>query len=240
MRSFGARYRAGRQSGQALVELALVLPVFTMLLVGIVVLGVGIFYQEQLANAAREGARYAAIHSATAQCPTSSSLDPRTGGAAPYVPLSYDPFCDPAPNWPHMTAQARSKVFGIDPADVLVSACWSGYRVMVGGQPTGTYDAPPPGVYDMFTPPVTYDTGWAQCTIDGVDPNESPSAIDCAPGLATTDEASSMSEGPGVLLGNRVSVHVCYMWEPPMAGFLLIPSEVPLRAVVTEAIQRQQ
>lgn len=240
MRSFGLRDRAGRQSGQALVELALVLPVFTMLLVGIVVLGLGIFHQQQLANAAREGARYAAIHSATAQCPTSSSLDPRAGGAAPFVPLSYDPFCDPAPGWPKMTAHARSMIFAIDPTKVHVSACWSGYRVMAGGQPTGTYDAPPPGTYDMFTPPVTYDTGWAQCKIDGVDPNEAPGGIDCAAGLTTTDEASSMSEAPGVLLGNRVSVHVCYMWEPPMAGFLLIPTQVPLRAVVSEAIQRQQ
>lgn len=240
MRVFGADGRFGRNTGQALVELALVLPLFTMLLIGIIVLGTGIFFQQQLANAAREGARYAAIHSATAPCPTSSSLDPRSGAAAPYVPLSYDPFCDPPPDWPKMTAHARARIFGIDPASVVVAACWSGYREMSGGTPTGMYDAPPPGTYDMFSPPPTYDTGWAQCTIDGADPNESPGEIDCSAGLTTTDEASSMSEGPGVILGNRVTVFACHVWEPPMAGFLLIPSQVGLRAVTTEAIQRQQ
>lgn len=234
------RIRADRQRGQALVELALILPVFTMLLAGIIVLGIGVFQQQQLANAAREGARYAAVHSATSQCPTSSSLDPRSGAAAAYVPLSYDPFCDPPPNWPNMTAHARNKLFALDEGSVVVTACWSGYRELVGTSPAGAYDAPPPGTYDMFSPPITYDTGWAQCTIDGVDPNESPAAIDCETGLARTDEASAMSEGPGVLLGNRVTVFVCYTWEPPMAGFLLIPSQVALRAVATEAIQRQQ
>lgn len=240
MNVFGVARGAVRDRGQALVELALVLPLFTMLLVGIIVLGTGVFYQQQLANAAREGARYAAIHSATAQCPTASALDPRAGAAAPYVPPSYDPFCDPAPDWPNMTAHARGMIFGIQPASVVVTACWSGYREMSGGTPTGTYDAPPPGTYDMFSPSITYDTGWAQCTIDGVDPNESAGDIDCQAGLSRTDEASSMSEGPGVILGNRVTVFVCHVWEPPMAGFLLIPSQVGLRAVATEAIQRQQ
>lgn len=226
--------------GQALVELALILPVFTMLLVGIVVLGTGVFYQQQITNAAREGARFAAIHSATAQCPTSSNLDPRSGGAAAYVPLRYDPFCDPPPDWPKMTAHAQSRIFGIAPSAVVISACWSGYREMASGLPTGTYDAPPPGTYDMFSPPITYDTGWAQCTIDGVDPTQAPNSIGCQDGLPTADQASAMSEGPGVILGNRVTVYACYVWEPPMAGFLLIPEQVALRAVITEPIQRQQ
>jgi hypothetical protein len=29
-------------------------------------------------------------------------------------------------------------------------------------------------------------------------------------------------------------------WSPPMAGFLLIPDTVTLRAVISEPIQRQQ
>jgi hypothetical protein len=37
-----------------------------------------------------------------------------------------------------------------------------------------------------------------------------------------------------------VTVFVCYNWQPPMAGLLFIPSTVTLRAVITEAIQRQQ
>jgi Flp pilus assembly protein TadG len=69
---------ADRPRGQAMVELALILPLFIMLLVGVIVLGVGVFYQQQLTNAAREAARYASIHSATAQCPTVSKLPPGT------------------------------------------------------------------------------------------------------------------------------------------------------------------
>ncbi len=41
-----------------------------------IVLGLGVFYQQELTNVAREAARYAAIHSATAQCPTVSNLVP--------------------------------------------------------------------------------------------------------------------------------------------------------------------
>jgi hypothetical protein len=37
-----------------------------------------------------------------------------------------------------------------------------------------------------------------------------------------------------------VTAYACYVWQPPMAGFLLLPNQVTLRAVVTEAIQRQQ
>ena len=47
----------------------LVLPVFLMLVLGVIVLGIGLFYQQQITNAAREAARYAAIHSATAELP---------------------------------------------------------------------------------------------------------------------------------------------------------------------------
>ncbi len=39
---------------------------------------------------------------------------------------------------------------------------------------------------------------------------------------------------------NQVTVYVCYRWNPPLAGFLLIPSTVTMRAVVTEALQYQQ
>ena len=60
------RLRTRVAEGQTLVELTLVLPLFLMVLVGIVILGIGVFYQQQVANAAREAARYAAIHSATA------------------------------------------------------------------------------------------------------------------------------------------------------------------------------
>ena len=64
-------------TGQTLVELALVLPLLIMFLTGLISFGIGVFYQQQVANAAREAARYAAIHSATDPfCPTASWLAP--------------------------------------------------------------------------------------------------------------------------------------------------------------------
>ena len=77
-----ARLSARRSPrGQTLVETALVLPLFLMVVLGVIVLGIGLFYQQQITNAAREAARYAAIHSATADCPTSSWLPATRHGA---------------------------------------------------------------------------------------------------------------------------------------------------------------
>ena len=72
--------RAARKSGsrgQALVEFALILPLFIMVLTGVIVLGIIVFYNQQLTNAAREAARFAAIHSASDPfCPVAGHLDP--------------------------------------------------------------------------------------------------------------------------------------------------------------------
>lgn len=219
-----------------MVELALVMPLFTMLLFGIIILGIGVFYQQQVTNAAREAARYAAIHSATAQCPTVPRLpyNPAT------PPLSYTRCDSPEAGWPGMTAAARTAVFGMPRASVHVSACWSGYRL---GGGTGTYDAPPPGTYDIGGTPVTYsesDSVFAQCHINGADPTAALDSIGCTAGLPTTDQASALSESPSRTVANTVTAYACYVWSPPLAGFLLMPSQVTLRGVVTEAIQRQQ
>ncbi len=50
------------QQGQAMVEMALVLPIFLLLVMGIIEFGVLFGAQLSLENCAREGARYAAIH----------------------------------------------------------------------------------------------------------------------------------------------------------------------------------
>ena len=47
------------ERGQTLVELALAAPLFFMVLIGMIVLGIGVFYQQELTNVAREAARYA-------------------------------------------------------------------------------------------------------------------------------------------------------------------------------------
>ena len=61
-----------RKRGQALTEFALVAPIFFLMILSIIVLGLWVFYNLQLENAAREAARYAAVHSTSAQCPTVS------------------------------------------------------------------------------------------------------------------------------------------------------------------------
>jgi hypothetical protein len=217
-----------------MVELALVFPLFMMLLIGIIVLGLGVFYQQQVTNAAREAARFASIHSATAARPTVSKLPPTS------PPLTYDPWDRPQDSWPDMTAAGRSLVFGLNRNAINIAACWSGYRLKdESGNPTGVYDAPPPNTYDTIG---TVDSGWAQCTIGSADPTTDPSSIPCTSTLATTtvDQASSISEGQGRIVANTVSAYACYNWSPPLAGFLLIPQTVTLRAVITEPIERQQ
>lgn len=221
MRAIG-RDRSPR--GQTLVEFALALPLFLMVIFGIIVLGIGVFYQQQVTNAAREGARFAAVHSATAQCPTVSNKNP----IAP--PQTYYRCDAPENRWPEMTAHARRLLFGLPAAGVHLTACWSGYVQGAG------YDAPPT---NLGTPP-TPNT-FAKCTIGGVDPETSAGSISCPAALTTAadDRASSMAAS-NLLMANRVTVIACYEWNPPMAGFLLIPDAVTLRGVVTEEMQYQQ
>jgi hypothetical protein len=218
-----------------MVELALVFPVFVMVFFGIIALGIGVFYQQQVTNAAREAARFASIHSATATCPTVPHL--------PYDPaspeLSYTRCDTPEAGWPFMTPAARARIFGLDTSAVEVAACWSGYRM----DATNAFDAPPDGLtVDLGGTPYTYQTHWSQCTIDGADPTTNPGAINCNSSLASTtvDQASAQSEAPGRPVANTVTAYACYVWRPPMSGFLLIPDTVTLRAVVTEPIERQQ
>ena len=54
------RARFGLQSGQSLVELALVLPILLLLLVGIIEIGRFSYYSILVSNAARAGAQYGA------------------------------------------------------------------------------------------------------------------------------------------------------------------------------------
>jgi Flp pilus assembly protein TadG len=47
--------------GAVMVETAIVLPILFMFLLGTITIGMGIFYYEQVASLAREGARYASV-----------------------------------------------------------------------------------------------------------------------------------------------------------------------------------
>jgi hypothetical protein len=58
-----------RSRGQALVETALILPVFLALLLGIVDMGRAVWATTSLASAAREGARFAIVHGGNINTP---------------------------------------------------------------------------------------------------------------------------------------------------------------------------
>ena len=220
--------------GQVLVEFAMVVPIAAFGIFGIISAGLWVFYEQQATNVAREAARYAAIHSTEAACPTSSWRDPQ----AP--PQSYRPFplhCDGPANpadpypWPRMTEHARSFVWGTDPTEVYINACWAGYR-RPGSDPSANADWPaaePDGSggvqLNTFMP----------CTISGLDPAAQTSALGCGYGMTTAADDSG-SDIPG----NQVTAYACFEWAPPMAGFLLIPETVVMKAVVTEVIHDQQ
>jgi hypothetical protein len=212
-----------------MVEFALVFPIFVAVMLGIFVLGIAIFYQQQLTNAAREAARYAVIHSSTAQCPTVSWHDPIPAAR----PNSYNRCDHPAEGWPDMVGHARAKVWGIDRAAVSISACWSGYQSAVGDM-----DQPPE---DSLTTPPTPNT-FVDCTIGGLNPHTQTDSIPC-PAPATTsadDTASNDARSTPLHNTNRETVYVCYPWQPPLSGFLGIPNVMTFRAVLSEVLHYQQ
>jgi hypothetical protein len=241
-----------------MTELALVAPLFFMVFFGIIVIGIALFYQQQVANAGREAARYASLNSATSRCPTVSNLAPHTSLLP--LPNSYHECDPPATRWPKMTAAGRSKLFGIDAGGVQLTACWSGYW---------TKDTS--GSWAAHDEAATASTGAAndfrECTVRvfGWTPGQDPDAVasslqvinprsrlnaageeirvDCSRQFplttATDDMASSYAKSDGVN-ANQVSVLTCYAYRPPLAGFLLIPKTIHMTATVTEAMEYQQ
>jgi hypothetical protein len=91
--------RRPRSRGQALVEFALVIPVFLLLIIATFDLGAGVFAYNSVTNAAREGVRLAIVNQ------TLASIESRTLGstaiaetAAPNVTIQYfRPAPDPDP-----------------------------------------------------------------------------------------------------------------------------------------------
>ena len=102
--------RRRRTRAQALVEFALVVPWFFLLLFGIIEAGRFIFYYETLSNATREGARFAIVNGAnTLGCPT--------GPAAPGTSA-----CDPSGT--NVVARVRATAIGLPSSGIAVDRCW--------------------------------------------------------------------------------------------------------------------
>lgn len=244
--------------GQTLTEFSLVAPLFFMVLFGIIVLGIAVFYQQEIANAAREGARFAAINTATARCPTVSNLAPDV--ALLPLPNSYYECDAPLARWPRMTAAARDKLFGLHEETVQVTACWSGYWTKDTNGAWAAHDeiaVNPDGTKNPFRECTVPVYGWTSgqdpngvaSSLQTINPRTSRNAagdtvtVDCSRQFpvtsATNDMASSFSKSDG-RNANQVTVLACYAWEPPLAGFLLIPSTLHLTGVVTESLEYQQ
>jgi hypothetical protein len=252
---------AASSSGQALTEFALTAPLFFMVIFGIIVFGMALFYQQQVTNAAREGARYAAIHSATSRCPTVSNLAPDPGLIP--VPNTNNLTCDPpTTRWPKMTAASREKLFGLTRAGLQVTACWSGYWTKNSEGAWAAWD-------QIAADPVTHAPNeFRECNVrvfgwcpgqtgastmhvinprSGADPScgvgDNRVSIDCTKQFPLTtaadDRASSFAVSNGAN-ANQVTVLTCYAWNPPLAGFLLIPSTHNIVGVVTETLEYQQ
>lgn len=99
-----------RSRGQALVEFAMVAPLFFLLLFGIIEAGRFIFYYEILSNATREGARYAIVNGyASLTCPT-----------GPAYPGTLE--CDPDGN--DVAQKVRDAAVGVLGSSVVVDRCW--------------------------------------------------------------------------------------------------------------------
>lgn len=88
--------------GQALVETALILPLFLVLLLGIVDMGRAVWASTSLASAAREAARYAIVHGGAASTvcpvgpPAADTVIPAASSACPYPSPSKQSIVDAA------------------------------------------------------------------------------------------------------------------------------------------------
>jgi hypothetical protein len=144
-----------------------------------------------------------------------------------------------------MTLAARSSIWGMSPNQVSVVACWSGFV-----DSNNNYDALAADPNNTFTNCTMRDPSLLQ---PPVDPRANPASLPCpattigsatpsAPKADGDDKASAIA----VAIANNqpypttVTVYSCFKWTPPLAGFVLIPSQITLRAVVTEVLHRQQ
>jgi len=104
-----------RRRAQALVEFALIAPIFFLLLFAIVEFGRAVYYIQVLNNAAREGARYAIVHG-------NESTDPT--GPPPGFPIATngDPYAG------DVKVAVRNYAFGVvgttGTADFVVTVCY--------------------------------------------------------------------------------------------------------------------
>jgi hypothetical protein len=103
--------------GQAMVEFALIFPIFILLLVGLFDLGRVIWVNDTLATASREAVRFAIVHGAKSRCP----VGPAPVGTQVLDDITICPF--PAPSRQAIKDVAQNWASGTS-ANVTVSVCY--------------------------------------------------------------------------------------------------------------------
>ena len=110
------------ERGQALVEFSLISIVFFLLVFGMVDVGRAVWNYNTLAQATREGARYAIVHGG-------DSSDPSGPGSAYYTPPNTDSM---------VTQQVEKFGGGLNPSQLTVQTVWPEGSNISGSQVTVT------------------------------------------------------------------------------------------------------
>lgn len=113
----GRRRRGGR--GQGLAEFALVLPVFMLLVLGVIDVGRVIWATTSLNSAAREGARFAIVHGGTASDPCPVGPAGQDSNPEPDESCLYP---SPSKQYIYDTTAGAAIAGG---SNVVVTACYS-------------------------------------------------------------------------------------------------------------------
>ena len=117
------RFRNSRQAarGQALVEFALVAPIFFLILFAVIEGGRFILYYETLSNATREGGRYAIVNGANALCTaTSGPTGPMPADWTKAIPGCLDVTGE------RVKQRVKDSAFGLLGDTVVVTPEWLG------------------------------------------------------------------------------------------------------------------
>lgn len=101
MTTRGSGRRGARQRGTTIVEMAVVAPVVLILLIGTMDLGIAVYAYNTMAEAARAGTRYAAVHGSKAK---------KQAG--------------PAANDPEVEKTVRAYAPGVIASDLTVASSW--------------------------------------------------------------------------------------------------------------------
>ena len=110
----GLRFRRQERRGQALVEFALVAPIFILSLLALIEFGRAVYSIQMLHNAAREGARYAIVHGSGSFCPSG----PMPSGS----PNSCDPLAE---NVKQAVRDFAIGILGSNSSSFVVTVCYT-------------------------------------------------------------------------------------------------------------------